>query len=373
MIHVGMDLHKSFSEVAAIDDQGNILDQRRLFNDDPAAIVRYFRSLPGEVTVTVEATRNWYWLYELLETEVAKIKLADSRQVLWIAKARLKNDKIDALKLAELERANLLPEAYIPPRPIRDNRELLRYRICRVHDRTTTKNRIHGLLDKLGITHGFTDLFGKAGMAFLKQVPMRDVYRVELDGYLRTLEHLAKEIYVITRLIEKTVRADRRCDLLVTIPGIGVLTANLLLNEIGDIKRFPSARHLCSYGGIVPRLRQSADHIWQGRISKEGNRYIRWAIIESAQKAPSKDDELRKIYARIAFRRGKQKARVAVARRLLIAVWHVWTYEEPYNLQISQSRSLSKPGGDAGPERPRVRLGSSDSNDNVSRRGRIEA
>lgn len=350
MLHVGMDLHKRFCEVVALDDQGNVVSECRLYNDDQAGIVGYFRSLPRPVTIAVEATRNWYWLYELLETEVARIKLADSRQLLWIAKARLKNDKIDARKLAELERTGLLPEAYIPPRQIRDGRELLRYRICRVHDRTSIKNRIHGLIDKLGITHGFTDLFGKAGMTFLQQVPMRPVYRTELDGYLRTLAHLTGEIELVTKTIKQAVRQDPRGDLLATIPGIGELTANLLLNEIGDITRFATAERLCGYGAIVPRIRQSANHVRYGHISKEGNRYIRWALIEAAQKAPSKDAGLKRFYLRIACRRGPQKARVAVARKLLIAVWHVLTYDEPYELRVTQSQSLSKPGRDAGPQ-----------------------
>jgi transposase len=350
MIHVGIDLHKHFCEIGALDDQGKVVSECRLYNDDQAAIVRYFQSLPGPVTVAVEATRNWYWLYELLETEVARIKLADSRQLLWIAKARLKNDKIDARKLANLERTDLLPEAYIPPRVIRDGRELLRYRISRVHDRTSVKNRIHGLIDKLGITHGYTDLFGKAGMTFLKALSLRPVYRTELDGYLRTLAHLTEEIELVTKEIKQTIRQDPRGDRLATIPGIGELTANLLLNEIGDIKRFATADRLCGYGAIVPRMRQSAEHSWYGHITKEGNRYIRWALIEAAQKAPSKDAGLQKFYLRIAYRRGPQKARVAVARKLLIAVWHVLTYDEPYELRITQSQSLSKPGGDAGPE-----------------------
>jgi transposase len=117
--------------------------------------------------VTIEAVRNWYWLYELLEELGVAVKLVHPRKVRLIAESKNKSDKVDALVLAQLERTDYLPQAYIPPRPVRDMRELLRYRLVLVRLRTSLKNRIHALLDKLGIQQSFTDLFGKAGRKFL--------------------------------------------------------------------------------------------------------------------------------------------------------------------------------------------------------------
>jgi transposase len=348
MIHVGMDVHKRFSEVAALDDAGLVVDRRKLFHDDPAALAEYFRRLFPEAKVTLEATRNWYWILEAIEAEGLPVKLAHPRRVRLIAESAMKSDKIDAVVLAQLERTNFLPEAWIPPRDIRDRRELLRYRIALVYGRTSYKNRIHALIDKLGIVHGFSELFGGEGREFLKQLELRSVYRDAMDTYLRVIDKLDEEILTATKKIKAVLKPDPRAQLLTTIPGIGDLSAYLLLYEIGDIHRFRSARKLSAYAGIVPRLSQSAEHCYHGHITKEGNRYIRWTVVEAAQKAPSKDPTLLTLYSRIARQRGPQKARVAIGHRILEAVFYVLTYEEPYRPYRPNRTNLSKPGRDAG-------------------------
>jgi len=330
MLHVGLDLHKRFSTVATMDESGSILHEDKLYHDDRGRLTEFFGNLAGKAVVTVEATRNWYWLYELLEAQGVAVKLAHTRKVRLIAEARLKSDKIDPRSLAQLERTGFLPEAYIPPQAVRDNREHLRYRLTLVRLRTGLKNKVHALLDKLGINHEFADLFCPAGRRFMDQLQLRPVYQEELTNYLALVDDIERRTVAATRDIKRRLKPDHRAELLMTIPGVGHLTAYLLLNEIGDIGRFESPAKLCAYGGIVPVVRQSADHRWQGHITREGNRYIRWALTESACKAPSKDYALGSFYRRLAARRGPLKARVAVARKLLVAVWHVLTDEEPY-------------------------------------------
>jgi transposase len=334
MLHVGLDLHKRFSTVTVMDDSGTVLEQDKLYHDDRARLIEFFRRLAGKAVVTVEATRNWYWLYELLEELGLTVKLASARKVRLIAEATLKNDKVDPVTLAQLERTGFLPEAYIPPREIRDNREYLRYRLTLVRLRTGLKNKVHALVDKLGINHRFTDLFCPAGRRFLDQLQLRPVYQEELVNYLALVDDLERRILAATKDIKRQLKPDPRAELLMTIPGIGHLTAFLLLNEIGDVGRFPSAAKLCSYAGIVPIVRESADHHWQGHITREGNGYIRWALTESACLAPSKDYWLGCFHRRLAARRGPLKARVAVARKLLVIVWHVLTYGEPYRVTV---------------------------------------
>jgi len=330
MLHVGLDLHKKYSTVVVMDDDGNIQLEDTLYHDDRPRLIEFFSKLAGKAVVTVEATRDWYWLYELLEELGVTVKLANARKVRLIAEAWLKNDKVDPRSLAQLERTGFLPEAYISPRPIRDNREYLRYRLTLVRLRTGLKNKVHALLDKLGIKHPFADLFCPAGRRFLGQLTLRPAYQEELTNYLALIEDIERRIVAATKEIQRQLKPDPRAKLLMTIPGIGHLTAYLLLNEIGDIKRFPTPGKLCAYGGIVPIVRQSADHRWQGHITKEGNHYIRWALTESACLAPSKDYVLGSFYRRLKARRGNLKARVAVARKLLVAVWYVLTYGEPY-------------------------------------------
>jgi len=330
MLHVGLDMHKRFSEVAVLDDAGTVVDRQKLYHSDRDRMAEYFRPMAGKAVVVVEAMRSWYWLYEFLEGLGLEVKLVHPQKVRLIAESTVKTDKIDAVVLAQLERTGFLPLAYVPSRPVRDQRELLRYRQALVRLRTGLKNRVHALLDKLGIQQSFTDLFGTAGRKFLAGVELRPVYRLELDNYLALIDEADERIAGATRAIKGQLKPDPRAGLLMTIPGIAHLTAHLLLYEIGEIGRFPTARQLCAYGGIVPKVRQSGDHCWQGHITRTGSRYIRWAMVEAACKAPSHDQALGQFYRRVARRRGPLKARVAVARKLLVAVWHVLTEETPY-------------------------------------------
>ena len=121
--------------------------------------------------------------------------------------------------------------------------------------RTGLKNKVHALLDKLGISHQFTDLFGPAGRRFLSQLKLRPVYQEELTNYLALVDDIECRIVAATKEIKQQLKPDPRAVLLMTIPGIGHLTAYLLLNEIGDVQRFPTPGKLCAYGGLVPIVR----------------------------------------------------------------------------------------------------------------------
>jgi transposase len=140
MFHIGMDMHKKFSKVEAIDERGQAIDQRVLLHHDQERIREYFNHVGQDGTVTLEATRNWYWLFELLEEEELRVKLAHPSKVRLIAEARIKTDSIDASTLAHLERTGYLPEAYIASRDVRDYRELLRYRFSLARIRTSLEN-----------------------------------------------------------------------------------------------------------------------------------------------------------------------------------------------------------------------------------------
>jgi transposase len=343
MLHIGLDMHKRFSKIAMLDDSGRLLGRRTLHHDDPDSIRECFRSIGQDGTVTLEATRSWYWLYELLEEEGLQVKLANPLRVRLIAEAQVKTDEIDALVLAHLERIGYLPESYIPSRAIRDQRELLRYRLALIRVRTGLKNRVHVLLDKLGIFHNFSDLFGKRGLDFLHTVTVREVYREALDGYLAQIAALERAIKAATQHIKQVLHGNPQADRLMGIPGISYLSAHLLLSEIGDNKRFASPKKLCGYAGLAPRTRQSAGHCWQGPIMNTGNRYIRWTMVEAAVKAVGKDYGLGQFYQRIKRERGAGKARVAVARKLLVAVWHVLTFERDYRSNCLARSYLGKP------------------------------
>lgn len=347
MFYIGIDQHKRFSQVAVMNAKGNVVDQCKLPHDSPEVIHNYLKRWSNG-TAVLEATRNWDWLYEILEEELEGVKMSHPSRTRLIAEAKIKTDKVDARVLAHLLRTGFLPEAYAPGREVRDGRELHRYRIRLVRIQTMLKNRIHALLDRQNIQHSFTDLFGKKGRAFLEQLELRPPYDMELPGMLRLLDALAEEVRLAMREIRRTLHEDPRAALLMTAPGIGEVTAFLILYEMGDIARFTDARHFASYCALVPGTRQSADHIYQGHTDRNGNLHLKWAFVEAAHKAKQVDPALFALYEKLRRKKGGGKAMVAVAHKLAISAFHVLKKGEPYKYRRTQGWNSGKPADSPG-------------------------
>lgn len=330
---IGLDQHKYFSQVAVMDEKGAIIKEHKLSHKDKESISQYLSPFKGDSKVAMESTGNWTWMCDLLEKEGFEVHLSHPLKTRLICEAKVKTDKVDARMLAHLLRADLLPESYIAPLEVRQERQKLRYRLSLVKMRTALKNRIHGLLEQLGVTvPPVTDLFGKEGIAWLRTVHLDGSYLMSLEGYLRLIDELNLLIHEMDVEIKRSLKDNQSASLLDTIPGIGILTSHLLIAEIGPIDRFPSAKKLCSYAGLVPSVHQSGQTSYNGRITKQGSRYIRWAMIEAAQKAYLKDASLSKFYHKLCAKKGRSKAIVALARKMLVIAYNVLKYNEPYNL-----------------------------------------
>lgn len=342
MFYIGIDQHKRFSQAAVMDEDGKLLNQCKLHHDNPNVIREYMRRWPNGAAA-LEATRNWDWLYEILEEELADVKLSHPSRTRLIAEAKIKTDKVDAKVLAHLLRTGFLPEAYAPDRQVRDGRELHRYRIRLVRLQTMLKNRIHALLDRQNIQHGFTDLFGKKGREFLESLVLRPPYDLELPSMLRLLDSLAAELRLAMREIRRALREDARAALLMTVPGIGEVTAFLILYEVGDFNRFRDAGHFASYCALVPGTRQSADRIYHGHTGRNGNLHLKWAFVEAAHSAKQHDPMLAALYGRLSRKKGGGKAMVAVAHKLAISVFHVLKNGEAYKFRRTDGWTSGKP------------------------------
>jgi len=196
--------------------------------------------------------------------------------------------------------------------------------------RTVVKNKIHALLIKNGLQHPFSDLFGKAGKAWLAELEIRPVYGNSLKGYLRILNSLEEEVLPISREIKKMAPADPKASLLTTIPGIGDFSALLILSEIGDIQRFPSPKNLVSYAGLNPSVHSSGDVTRYGRISKQGSHWLRWILTESASIASRHPGKLGDFHRKIARRHGTKTANIALARKILTICYYLLKNKEEY-------------------------------------------
>jgi len=330
-----------------MDRDGSLIDEQKLYHSEEDRLHKYFESLPKDSSVSLEATRNWYWLVDYLQDLGLSVNLVHAKKARIIAESTIKTDKIDARVLAHLDRSNFLPKAYIATKETRHKRELLRYYISLVKIRSSIKNRVHAILAKNNVQHNFTDLFGTSGTQFLESLELPAIFKAEIDGYSELLVNIKQRIKDAQSLIKEQCATSPYVTRLMTIPGISYYTALLLASEIADINRFSNYKKLCSYAGLVSSTHQSADKTHHGHIIKDSNKYIRYALIEAVLHTIRKDPELYRFYARIQRAKGTAKARIAAARKLLIYIYAMLKNDTDYKhnkTHYNQAISVTKLG-----------------------------
>jgi len=215
-----------------------------------------------------------------------------------IASARIKNDKLDSHMLAQLLRADLVSTVHVSSQHTRQLKELLRHRSKIVRDTVRMKNRIHSIIAKNNLRVPVSDLFGCRGLEFLSRAPIPKYQRCQVDTYLSIYTQLKEQTEELTKQIKQQAKSNPKAQLLMTIPGVGAITAMFMIAEIEDIARFKSYRHVASYAGLVPRLDASADKQRIGRITKQGSPYLRTSLVEAAQEATRTKSRLNVFFRR---------------------------------------------------------------------------
>jgi transposase len=322
-VYVGIDVHRKRSQVAVIDANGEVLANRNVPNGvEP--ILGVIGGLPPGTPAAFEAAFGTGWLVELLEDYGFAPHLVHSLRCKAIASARLKNDKVDAAILAQLLRADLLPEAWIAPPQVRQLRALLRHRVALVRLRTLLRNRIHAIVADYGYDRPGGGYWSGPGRAWLACLPLPAVSRELVEDDLGLIGALEGRIERLDWEVHQRARSGPRVKVLTQLPGVGPFTALVILAEVGDISRFGSARKLASWAGLTPTVRGSDRVAHYGHISKQGSVLLRWALCEAAQTA-KRSPQFAASFQAIARRRGKKIATTAVARKLLTRAWHLLT------------------------------------------------
>ncbi|MCA1678625.1 MAG: IS110 family transposase, partial [Actinobacteria bacterium] len=349
---VALDVHKRFAEVAVHED-GAV---RRLGRFETGQLWAFAASLSSQDHVVLESTAMTWAIAELLAEHAGRVTVSNPMRTRAIAAAKVKTDKIDAKVLAQLGAADFLPEVWAPDEVTRALRRRIAHRSSLVVQRTRLRNQIHAVLTRNLIDAPMTDVFGVAGRAWLVAVKLVVHEREAVDSNLRLHDALNAEIELIEHQLagQALARADVRR--LMTIPGVGAITALALVAVIGDVTRFPDQRHLVGYLGLDPRVRQSGEKAARhGHISRAGQAHARGLLIEAAHTAIRTPGPLRAFNARIATRRGKQIAICATARKLTVLAWHLLSKDEDYRYgaaTITQRklRNLQRKAGDNGPK-----------------------
>jgi transposase len=321
MIHVGVDLHQRFCYMTALEASGKML-QAGVVTNEKLGLRKYFRQFRGKpVQVAVEACGFWPGFREVVEPEVGRLVLVHPQRVKAIASAKLKNDRVDSETLAHLLRCDLLPESWKADRETQARRQQVRLRATLVRQRTRLKNQVHAVLHQQGLRSPVTDLFGKRGRLWLAGLKLPPQARESVNVCLRLLDGYSEEVQKQNLQLSERAKQDERAQWLMTIPGIGECSAMMLLAEIGEIERFRDKEALCSYAGLVPRVRESAGKAARGGLTRQGSPWMRWVMVEAAQVATRCSPAARRYFERLLRKKHKHVARVALARKLLIAVY----------------------------------------------------
>lgn len=316
---LGIDLHKRSSVWVLLNNEKKVVSEQTLSaeRDDIPYAIRQLGVPPEQVTAVVEPVCGWRWYAEALEQCGVHVKIANPSQIRLIADSRTKTDHNDARTLADLLRADFLPESYRAPKEVASFRALVRERQYLISIQTGLKNRIHAVVLREGHLNATLHPLRVRTTEALSAVQDAELTRLFdlLYDFERRIKPLEKEL---TRM----VRTHPLGNLIRSMPGVGYITAGAILAEVGDFTRFRTAGQLCAYAGLVPSERSSGAYRRLGHITKRGSKVLRYSIVEASFRVRS-NHPLYTFYARLVPKTGKKKARVALARKMLSILWHM--------------------------------------------------
>ena len=323
--YIAIDIHKHYLMIGGIDAHKRVVLQPRRVELHRWSEWAQANLHPTDAVV-IEATTNAWVIYDLLVTLVGHAVVVHPAKVKLIAEARVKTDKVDVLTLAQLLRADMLPEVWVPPPHVRDLRALLSHRRRLVSLQTTAKNRLQSVLHRLNLPPPDGDLFARKLREWWEALELSTTERLRVDQDLATLEHIIPQIEQVDgelRRLSVSEEWAEQVPYLMQLPGIGLLTAMSILGAIGDVTRFGASKQLVGYAGLGAGVHDSGKSHRDKGITKQGRRDLRFVLVEAARVAVQTHPYWKHEFARLAKRIGEHKAVVAIARKLLIVVWHV--------------------------------------------------
>ena len=335
--YCGLDLSARTCQVCVIDEDMTVKVQKKVRNDWPL-ILELISPYKKRLSCVVESTFNWYWLVDALQEADFDICLAHTLGLRMITGAKVKTDPRDALKLAKLLRAGMIPKAYIYPRETRPVRDLVRRRIRVVNMRATDYMTLRRLMYQQGIIEHSRNSTKQILEEDIQQIFQNKWVQIHAQHELARIRLYTMQIREMERAIHHTVKETKEYERLLRVSGIGKTLAITIFYEIGEITRFPNAGDFSSYCRVVPGVAQSGNSVKRGRGSKQGNRYLKWAFSQAAAYAVRTNEKIRRYYQRQVRRhRGKGDKLIAnniVAHKLAQAVYHMLREGTDYREQM---------------------------------------
>lgn len=347
---IGCDYHPSFQQIAMLDTETGELVERRLYHGDGEA-QRFYESLSGPVLVGVESSGNMLWFERLLTRLKHELWIGDAAAIHWQNPRKQQlNDKRDAQHLLNLLVEKRFPRIWVPSVEERDLRQLLKHRHTLVQMRTRVKNQLQHIALNQGLQKK-SKLWSQEGQQWLKKLELDPWTQRRRDDLLQMLEKLDQQVKQMDLEATKAAAARKDAQLLMSHPGVGPILALATVLTLGDVSRFKRGRQVASYIGLVPTELSSGQHRWLGSITKQGNRFMRFLLVQAGMSAARGDAELGRVYKRLVQKKHHGVAKVAVARKLLVRLyWMLRTqkqYPEVVRMQGSPSHSVAAVKADA--------------------------
>jgi len=344
MIMIGCDYHPGLQEIAVLDTEtGRRREQwlSHVFGSEP--VRQFYASLPRPVRVGLEASGYSQWFEELLEELGIELWVGDPARIRKAAPRKQKTDRNDARLLLELLEQDRFPRIWVPDTATRDLRQLLMHR----HKLVTMRGAIGNQLQAIALNRGIQKkkgLWSQQGREQLRSLQLPHWTTKRRDELLTLREQWDREIAELDRVVER--EAERNLDaryLMHHQQGVGPITALATVLTLGPVSRFPSAKKVASYAGLIPAEYSSGERQRLGHISKQGSPFLRWALVEAATVAVRYDPEMKRAYWRLVERRGKPVAKVAMARKLLTRLYWLLRRRAENSAARRRDRVAEKP------------------------------
>jgi transposase len=336
MLHAGLDLSRRRLDYCLLSESGAPVETGAVSPDGDGlgGLVRLVGLRHREsVSAVIESMNGARFVHDVLERCGWEVAVADAQKVKGLAPLACKTDRIDAWVLAELSRRDLVPAIWLPDFAQRGERERARWRLHLVKHRSMLKQRVHSSLIAFGHACPVTDLFGARGRALLARLDFPEPWRADVLCAVALIDDLEREIDGIERELRALGADHRYVRRLITVPGVAWVLGYTIAAEIGDIERFAAPAKLIGYSGLCPRVYQSGESDRRGRLTKQGPKYLRWALMEAATNAakhPRYRDRYQATKQRLGKQRGAKVAQVQLARTLTEAIWHMLTRDQPF-------------------------------------------
>jgi transposase len=336
---IGCDFHPSYQQIAMLDQETGELQEKALRHQDPQEVRKFYAALEGPVRVGIEASGQSQWFERMLSELGHQVWIGDAGKVRASCERKQKTDRRDAELLLKLLVENRFPRIWVPTAEQRDARQLLLHRHKLVRIRTQVKNQLQALALNQGVQRKWK-LWSAVGRAQLEGLPLLRWASRRRAELLVLHDQLEVSIGELDRAVAEQAQARPAVRRLMTHPGVGPVTALAFVLTLGPVQRFARGKQVASYLGLIPSEHSSGDHRQRnGHISKQGSPFMRGLLVEAAQSAVRHEPEMRRQYQRLAQRRCRALAKVALARKLAVRLYWMLRRDADYAQLIQGSHA----------------------------------